>query len=378
MKRTLMLLIVLLGVVAPAICQETPDLAEKRYWDEGPLTWNDFLVLPMFSDVDRDSYLSWGIRNKVDTLMKGNLRVFHLTTRTHLYKNESWVRNGSNTDKELRYNQLRFDYVEMMRRMHQLTLDSLYLAGNSREEIREAWDAWAPFALASYHVLDSVCSYGAEADSIAKFEQLTQRVIGELDSPRSTFPDVSRWKSVSQMAFHTIFVIPSPTIRQYTTPFVGIGLTFEKWFRRHLLGIEGYTSLFARARGAFPDSGWEPKQGLGFNNYGLYYGYGLVDTDYLRVTPYAGASYTSIGPRDKSSYKDTTIDYGRISGFGPSAGLQIEYKTRRVLTMYPEECKYSENTVCLRLSATRLVSHVSPDGWLYGLTVSMGGISLVP
>lgn len=101
-----------------ALGQKTP-----RYWEKGPLTWNDFTVVDKSIGAEH-SYLEFGLdvvprKHDVDG---GSVMVS--TAVAFANKEMSWVDGAFRTPAQLRYNQVVFNIAELHRRRLQVVVDT--------------------------------------------------------------------------------------------------------------------------------------------------------------------------------------------------------------------------------------------------------------
>ena len=377
MKRATLAVAFLLCVVT-ALGQNGAESQNKRFWDAGALTWDDFRVEPRYAALSRDSYLSWGMCTATDTVRTGNLTILRLTSRTYLDNATTWVRNGSQTDRLLRFHQMAFDHAEMLRRLFQLELDSVYRAGTDQETIHSLWQRKGAEFSAASTLLDSLCAQGNDTVTTAEMERLTREALAQLDSASAVLPDIRRWKSPWSIGIHLLSLIPTTELRAYLRPLIGFGISFEKLYGRHWLGLEGNVAS-GSSLAAFPEKNWGDHQPYDLTNWRAFYGYSICNSNYWRITPRIGASTIGVVPKKRSN---ADVSSSGIHAVGPSAGMQIEYKTRRRLQLYPAAgggCRYTESTIGCRIDATRIVSRSSSaGGWWYNVSFVWGGLTLVP
>lgn len=377
MKRAPLAVAFLLCVVT-VLGQNGAESQDKRFWDDGALTWDDFRVEPRYAALSRDSYLSWGMCTATDTVRTGNLTILRLTSRTYLDNATTWVRNGSQTDRLLRFHQMAFDHAEMLRRLFQLELDSVYRAGTDQETIHSLWQRKGAEFSAASTLLDSLCAQGNDTVTTAEMERLTREALSQLDSASAVLPDIRRWKSPWSIGIHLLSLIPTTELRAYLRPLIGFGISFEKLYGRHWLGLEGNVAS-GSSLAAFPEKNWGDHQPYDLTNWRAFYGYSICNSNYWRITPRIGASTIGVVPKKRSN---ADVSTSGIHAVGPSAGMQIEYKTHRRLQLYPAAgggCRYTESAIGCRFDATRIVSRSSSaGGWWYNVSFVWGGLTLVP
>ena len=94
-----------------------------RYWEKGPLTWNDFTLVDK-SIGSEHSYLEFGL-DVVDRKQEiGGLQIAVRTAVAFCNKDMSWVDINYRTPEQLRYNQVLFNLVELHRRRLQVAVDT--------------------------------------------------------------------------------------------------------------------------------------------------------------------------------------------------------------------------------------------------------------
>ena len=140
-----------------------------RYWEKGPLTWNDFAVVDRSIGAEH-SYLEFGL----DVILRpqevegGTLQV--RTAVAYAVKEMSWVDSNYRTPAQLRYNQVLFNIAELHRRRLQVVVDT---GGNVNMEY---------YMRLLMHETDSFClatNYGNDTVEVLWWEQDVRR---QLDS----------------------------------------------------------------------------------------------------------------------------------------------------------------------------------------------------
>jgi len=110
-----------------AVCCLLPSMAlgqkNIRYWEKGPLTWNDFTQVDK-SIGSEHSYLEFGL-DVVDRKQEiSGLQIAVRTAVAFCNKDMSWVDINYRTPEQLRYNQVLFNLVELHRRRFQVAVDT--------------------------------------------------------------------------------------------------------------------------------------------------------------------------------------------------------------------------------------------------------------
>ena len=112
-----LLLLVVAGVQA----------ANVRYWNEGPLRWSDFSGNPPIKTADSYFCGRLEIRTNVDERDKrlfNNETLYSTVALAVMDKSQSYADSTKCTDRQLRYYQMLFDKLEVLRRRLQADLNA--------------------------------------------------------------------------------------------------------------------------------------------------------------------------------------------------------------------------------------------------------------
>ncbi len=119
MKRLIFLLI-----LVPMLASAT---GNTRYWNEGPLSWSDFTGNPVMKTTP--TYFKGRLMVKSEITQEEKSR-FNIETSVSTYafaemdKSQSYADSAYRSDRMLRYHQLQFDLLELMRRRLQADLNT--------------------------------------------------------------------------------------------------------------------------------------------------------------------------------------------------------------------------------------------------------------
>lgn len=115
--KKLLISITLVFVILSASAQNS-----KRSWDSGPLTWDDFHVIPQTAA--EKSYLSYYIGYMPQKTNIDGITYSYYEAVAYINTNASWVGAMYRNDATLKYNQLIFDMVELSRRHLQRNMNN--------------------------------------------------------------------------------------------------------------------------------------------------------------------------------------------------------------------------------------------------------------
>ena len=135
MKRYI-IIILLAATIIPAIAATSNDI---KLWSEGPLTWADFgRVLPSTSS--EPSQLE--VELSATPLENENAATVRLEARAIMHRNASATSAAQSTPQRLRYHQLQFDLLELMRRNLQQEINTGIDGAQAEQRLRYYQDLY--------------------------------------------------------------------------------------------------------------------------------------------------------------------------------------------------------------------------------------------
>ena len=277
MKRLVAML--LLSVLALSVSAQT----DVRLWTQGPLTWDDFTIMPASSG--QRSYLQYGIGfNPVCDTLDG-VRCCYYRAESWMHPSSSWVTENHRDSNTLRYNQIIFDMLEVERRKLQQSISATPSEIAYSEMLRAASTSFSSridgFSLLSQD--------GADTAVLSAFER---QVAAEL----AQYPADYRPRYTARPFGYGIYIGIGVTgstgsMGKAFSPGAGLNVGFDFSYNRHLLILDGTLGL-CKARQTFslvgPDGIMNtfPEGKLGgllTVNFG--YGYTLVDNLRWQLSP---------------------------------------------------------------------------------------------
>ena len=310
MKRYIALL--LLSVLALSVSAQT----DRRFWSQGPLTWNDFTVMPASSG--QRSYLQYGIgyipvRDTLD-----GIRCCYYRAESWMQPGSSWVTDNHRDSNTLRYNQILFDMLEVERRQLQRAVNDNPNAFAYGDMLRAASTSFSS-RIDSFSLLSQD---GADTAVLSAFER---QVAAEL----AQYPADYRPRYTARPFGYGLYIgigATGSTGSMGKAFSLGVGLNwgFDFSYNRHLVILDATLGL-CKARqthfladpdgtmNCFPDG----KLG-GLLTINLGYGYTLVDNLRWQLTPLAALGIRMLSYSDQNT--NNNFDYARPE---PVIGLQF-------------------------------------------------------
>ena len=311
MKQRILLLFLLLALTSAVSAQNT-----KRSWDQGPLTWDDFTLLP--SNRTGQSLLEYelGFVPVHDTI-NGIKSYYHLAT-AYMIPGASWVTSNSRTPELLRYHQVIFDMLEVERRNLQRSLNST----DDPEEFREMLYASSDRLNTRVAGFRNLTNDGSDTTNLASVEQQVRQELSLL--PAVYRPSYTPHPFGFISYFSLGASLPYGTMGQAFSPGLTIGYGFEILCKRHFLNLEAYLgeldarkdlALYGPNSSLLPTNLFVEKHAYRFITINAGYGFMLVDSPRIQLAPVAGICLRSIGTLIKEA------EHFYYHRFEPAVGL---------------------------------------------------------
>lgn len=277
---------ILSAALTPATAQ-----TEQRTWDQGPLTWGDFTLMPAAGSEPSLLQYELGYAPVHDTI-DGILSHYYLATAC-MIPGSSWVSANHRTPELLRYHQVVFDMLEVERRTLQRAL-------NTADEPRAFQNI---LYAASDRLNTRIAGFrsrthdGADTTDLAAFEQQVRHELALL--PATYRPTYTPHPFGYSAYFSLGADCPFGAMGGDFKPGFAIGYGFDFTWKRHLFNIEGIMSHHeARKQLALYSGGQESQALHNFTdgqayllaNYNIGYGLLLIDNTHIQLAPLAALS----------------------------------------------------------------------------------------
>ena len=214
-------------------------------------------------------------------------------------------------------------------------------------------------------------------------QSLDMEGMDDFGSLSAELPDIEQLRSKWGYGVRLSNMSLSKDLGQYLDTRLGLGLFVIYNMKRHTVGLESNLSV-AKARTDIPVLYCGPGESIDLNEWIASYGYRVVNNTLWRVTPSVGVSLFHLSNFIIEGVEGHNYS---IEGYGPSAGLQVEYKYKRILKESSKSTsgyKYSERTIGLGFQTKYIVSQPfytvnsqlssleRRKGWVYSLNLSWG------
>ncbi|MBR1834593.1 MAG: hypothetical protein IJ785_03710 [Bacteroidales bacterium] len=311
----LTVIFILTTTLTPATAQ-----TDNRTWDQGPLTWDDFTLMPAAGAEPSLLQYELGYAPVHDTI--DNILSHYYLATARMLPGSSWVSANHRTPELLRYHQVVFDMLEVERRTLQHALNaadeprafqSMLYAASDRLNTR----------IASFR---SRTQDGADTTDLAAFEQQVRHELALL--PATYQPSYTPHPFGYSAYFSLGAAFPFGTMGQDFTPGFTIGYGFDFSWRRHFFNAEAYMGgLDARKQLAFYGTHnvlpapYNFVKGQAYNHTVINFGYGylLLDDTRMQLAPIAALSLHEL-----STLRNYT-DHFTYTRLEPAVGLMFRY-----------------------------------------------------
>ena len=304
-KFHIILLLLALWVAVPAVASNADDV---KLWSEGPLTWSDFHVLlpPTSSEASR-------LEVELSATPQERDNVVRLEARAMMHRNSSATSAAQSTAERLRYHQLQFDLLELMRRNLQQEINSGIDGGQVEKRLRYYQDLYRQRA----RQIAQETKNGTLEAAVSSWEENIESQLDALGAPH--VPQVTSMQGCYGFYAGVGYDLPTGSLRD----------NFGGSVMFHVGLTGGYKRLRAKAEVAFgqpsyrndnifavaPDEEGRPLQGNNSSSAthimaSLQLGYTVLSHGRLSVTPSVGAIYNRYN-WDVANYSWDKDDEGR-------------------------------------------------------------------
>ena len=342
-----------------------------RDWDEGPVKWSDFQVSQTPDDAKYVSNITCVIFQEVEKGKVGNYRFTVLKTTTKMNKLASWYDPDKCTDWTLRYEQTRFDILEVMRRRLQNSFNRNFLEPN----LDEYYDQLISSTMDTYN---RETNYGRDTLMIMRYEKMYRQELDTMKQEPVQVPVFETQNFALTFTAGLAFEKFGSTVSRGVPSVTGFKFGFGALYKKLSFGFD-FTLGFAgklRSDNFYHDTKYDYEWAKGKNvrggNININGGFKIFDYSDLAITPLVGIGVTFLDqtsnvPRGNNS---ESFENSEISGFRTQAGLAVDWKVRKSLNCYPQYASdYTESKI--RFAITGVRSNFKSLGPTYSLNASV-------
>ena len=340
-----------------------------RNWDEGPVKWSDFQERHIPDDAKFVSNLYCSIEKDVKKERIGNFKIPVLKTTTKMNKLASWYDPDKSTDWTLRYEQTRFNMLEVLRRRMQNSFNRNFMENN----LEAYYEQLINITMSAF---DMESNYGTDTLVVLQYEQ---QYNNELDTIRLEPVQIPAFRTkdwgLSMHAGIGYEKYRTP-MSEGVTPATGFHFGFGALYRnlcfdfQGLLGWSGALQCDNFFYDSKYDYTWTKGKKVRAGNMTIDAGYRVLDNPNLSITPFAGIGVSFVDQdSDTPRQNNNTFESSEINGFRTQAGLAFDWKIRRNLNASFYSGEYTESKIRFAISGAR--TNFESIGTTYSLNASV-------
>ena len=341
-----------------------------RNWDEGPVKWSDFRVSRAPDDAKYVSELSCVITQEVERTKIGNFRFPVLKTTTQMNKLASWYDPDKCTDWTLRYEQIRFDMLEVLR----IRLQNSF----NRNFFEKNLDAYYDQLITSTMVnFERESNFGTDTLVVRQYEERYKQELDTLKPEPVQVPVFEKkdWGVALNVGVgNEIFGSP---MSKGVTPATGIEWGFGVLYKQMSFGLDFLLAWSGNLQcdnfyyDSKYDYNWTKGKRVSAGNININGGFRVYDGSNLSVTPLVGigVSFVDQDSDTPRTNNNNSFENSEISGFRTQAGLAFDWKMRRSLNANYYSADYTESKIRFAITGAR--SNFKGIGPTYSLNASI-------
>ena len=336
-RRTIYVLLLLLFAVGDLSVSAKKKDDNLKPWNTGPLTWSDYQTVELGERADYSSITDYVFKSANRKVRIDNYKIVYYSYDIFLNRSNSCYDPKKFTEWDLRADQVVFDILEL----HSRYIQNWGL-GETTQKFRKIKERYEEKAQEQVDRFLQESDNGKDTSVVRKYEESIRE---ELDRNPRKEPDLSLAGRVPGMLGlyfsydRGMFLGESSG---YFKPSNGLsyGLDFfskKDWYFDFGLSLQ-FTYL--KTGNYYWDSkyayDWESGKDTDIFRLYLNIGHTVKSSQYFRLIPYAGISYSNLRQKSNSlNPKNNSYYLSDIDGFSVMAGMNADWMFRR--TIRPDE-----------------------------------------
>ncbi len=320
-----------------------------RYWDEGPLSWDDLTLKSPRNFRTCDLVFRWATTTQKQKISWNTVQYTPIA-RVALDKSVSWHNAERIYPCTLAYDQLLFDLNELYFRK---TLTELYSEGN-KQSANELYSFYSNQSKIRWEEIADDTEDGLDSAMVAFH---AARIAEEL--AQTSYPDMMPTSGQFSLGVGvgmagSLFL---GSAGQTFLPGLGLNVDVSFGYKRHIFTLI-LSATSGRLAQDYVNGGytWSSGQSYNHNNVGLLYGYKVYDGPVFSVKPFAGVAGRILSISSKENNRSFTSATAVV-------GADFFFKFHRTITQNGG----FEHSVYLRLFGTRDFSRLQAFSLCFSL-----------
>lgn len=350
MKKRILLIVLSTVFICVIKAQEN-----RKYWQEGKLTWQDFKVQ---NNKNGACELKFIIGFKTGKHRYGDTTVVGTETYCCSDRDLSWVHPDYKTEQYLRYNQVIFDIVEVQRRKLQYETTSL-ASKKFDDRFIEVYNA----CISEIEKFRHASKSGQNSDTIIAWEKSLSERLGIKFIEKK--PEFS--KRNFGYGFHAGLgkSVYTGTMGKYFKTKTSLTFGFDLAFRSSIFFFNGIVAGGEVMETYLSEKNWYKGQEANIALTNVMYGYAIIDKSKLKLSPFAGLAITGLYG---DNYDDLDNPINKID-YNIAFGLNTDFKIGRRIKAFGAK-EFTENSIRARLYINRENFYTDVQG--YSVNFSLG------
>lgn len=327
----------LIVLAFPIINVSAQSLYEQsfRNWDEGPVSWDEFQVRHTPDDAKFVSNLYCSIEKDVKREKIGNFKIPVLMTTTKMNKLSSWYDPDKCTDWTLRYEQTRFNMLEVLRRRMQNSFNQ-----NFMEKNLEAY--YEQLINSTMSAFDMESNYGTDTLVVLKYEEQYKNKLDTMKMEPVQIPVFKKKNWGGSMGIGIGSETYGSPMSEGVTPATGVQMELGLIYKNFIFDLNGLLAWSGplQSDNFYYDSKydytWTKGKKVQAGNMNLNGGYRILDNSNISLTPFVGIGVSFVDQYTDSLKVNSSNSYesSEINGFRTQAGISLDWKFRKGLNSY--------------------------------------------
>jgi hypothetical protein len=362
----------LIVLAFPIINVSAQSLYEQsfRNWDEGPVSWDEFQVRHTPDDAKFVSNLYCSIEKDVNKEWIGNFKIPVLTTITKMNKLSSWYDPDKCTDWTLRYEQTRFDMLEVLRRRMQNSFNR-----NFMEQNLEAY--YEQLISSTMSAFDMESNYGTDTLVVLRYEEQYRNELDTMTMEPVQEPVFQTKDWGASLNIGIGYEKYGSPMSKGVTPAIGIQWGFGMLYKKMTLDFQCLLAWSGTLQcddfyyDSKYDYTWTKGKKVTAGNINLNGGYRVFDNSNLSLTPFVGIGVSFVDQDSDTPRQNNNkvFESSEIHGFRTQAGLSLDWKIRRNINANFYVADYTETKIRFAVAGAR--TNFQGMGATYSLNASV-------
>ena len=336
----------------------------RKYWDEGKLTWDDFNEKDY--SIEKVSELKYFIGYNTGKEKLKDTTLIRLKTFCYIDKNLSWVNKKYKNAQTLQYNQVIFDIAELYKRKLQYELDRINSVNEAEIRFNKVFSDFNN----TVNQFQEETDWGRNTEKIDKWNSFIKQEL--LDYKKTSIPPFIKRDFGYGAHLGLGSSIFSGSLGEHFGQSFNLIFGFDLAYKKSLLYISGTLGGNKVNKDYFSDKNWHQGQHTNLAIIDLSYAYAIVDNSKLKLAPFAGLGITELTRKNNENENDL-----RIVDSNVIFGLNTDFKIGKRINLLPSSFtglkEIVETSIRVRLYVAKANFFDDLNGYSINLSIGLSG-----